>query len=294
MITFWRSNSPAEHRLAEFFSIGAKVVGLDFLVMANDDYTGPLGDTSVAITAGVKYPSRRIIVEHVMLGKGYICVDKGYKRSRGADPAAKMSYYRTSANGFQPLSYFQNTPRPSDRWDRLGFIIETPKQGGKDIIYAGSSQKYSDFKSLGDANDYASKIMRRIFKHCPEENRGSIIYRPKPSWKGALPVNKFEFSQNKVKIGRALVDAHALVTYGSNAALDAILAGVPTVVLGDSIARPIAMQDLSELSDVSHPSMEEIHQWGCDLAYCQWTPEEMRSGEMWETLLKDLEDSKNV
>jgi len=288
VITFWRSNSPAEHRLAEYFSIGAKVVGLDFITMANDGYTGPLGETTVAITTGVKYPSRRIIEEHAMLGKKFICVDKGYKRGRGSDPAAKMSYYRASVGGFQPLDYFQMIPRPSDRWDRLGFVIEPRKKGGRDIIYAGSSQKYSDFKRLGDANAYANKIMRRAFKHCPKAQRGSIIYRPKPSWKGAEPVPKFKFSQNVVKINRALMDAYALITYGSNAALDSILAGVPTVVLGDSIAQPIAMKELSDLREPTHPDSSVIHQWGCDLAYCQWTPEEMRSGEMWETLLENL------
>ena len=284
-ITFWRSNKPLEHRLAERVGEGVKILGFDYEVRVVDDYNGPLAETDVAIVLGVKGMSGYIMREHQVLDKHVIYIDKGYYRGRGDDPAVKLEYFRFSVDGFQPINYFQNVKRPSNRWDRLGFTFKPMQRHGSTVVYAGSSQKYCDFQQIGDATKYASKVVRGVRKMLPNNE---IIYRPKPTWKDAVPIEGTTFSQRKKKIQEELKTAKALVTHGSNASFDSILAGVPCVVLGDAIAKPIAMSSLQQLRDIKFPKDEERNQWGCDLAYCQWTLDEMRSGEMWENLKEQL------
>jgi hypothetical protein len=69
------------------------------------------------------------------------------------------------------------------------------------------------------------------------------------------------------------------VTFNSNSAVDAVLAGVPAYV-----------EDEGGMAfDVASHTVGEIHrpdraQWAHDLAYCQWTVDEMASGATWEHL----------
>ena len=43
--------------------------------------------------------------------------------------------------------------------------------------------------------------------------------------------------------------AHAIVTYGSNAAVIGMLQGIPSIILGNGVMRPISSTDLSEIEN---------------------------------------------
>lgn len=79
-------------------------------------------------------------------------------------------------------------------------------------------------------------------------------------------------------LDEALRDAWCIVTYSSNAAVDAILAGVPAVVLGQSAVRPVAWS----LDNIENPAWPERELWLRALAHHQFTLDEMRSGYAWE------------
>lgn len=75
--------------------------------------------------------------------------------------------------------------------------------------------------------------------------------------------------------------AHILVTHGSNACLDAMMAGIPSIILGPGVMGPISSRDLA---DLEHPRMAgkaERSQLLANLAYHQWTEAEMASGLAW-------------
>ena len=84
----------------------------------------------------------------------------------------------------------------------------------------------------------------------------------------------------------AIEDAHCVVTYSSNVAVDAVLSGRP-VWVGDrgSMACQVANFDLSHIDS---PNFPERHPWANSLAYAQWTIEEMVSGLAWEHLKSGL------
>ena len=155
------------------------------------------------------------------------------------------------------------------------------RKSGLQIVFAGSSAKYHAFYDLPDPTAYAREVVARITKLSDRP----IIYRPKPSWREAVPVPGSRFSHGKEGILSALANAHCLITHGSNACFEAALMGIPTIVLGAAVARPISS---TSLDDIEFPFRGKRIQWLNNLAYHQWTEGEMRSGEAWQTVREQL------
>ncbi len=212
----------------------------------------------------------------------FIYFDKGYF-NRGWKTEDARVHYRFSINGFQPLEYFQSIPRPPKRWKKLGISLKPPSKNGERIVITGCSQKFA--RMHGFTNEEFTEQTVAKLKSLTDR---PIVYRPKPADTHAKPIPGTIFSQNRCKIQDELKEAHAVVTFSSNAAADAIIAGVPAFVLGPSIARPVSNTDLSKIEDPWFPSEKERRQWCYDLAYCQWRIEEMEDGTLWEDLKKIL------
>lgn len=77
-------------------------------------------------------------------------------------------------------------------------------------------------------------------------------------------------------LDEALAGAGVVVTFNSNTAVDAVLAGVPAITVDEgSMAWPVTGH---EISDVLRPDRGA---WAARLAWCQYSDAEMRSGECW-------------
>lgn len=89
-----------------------------------------------------------------------------------------------------------------------------------------------------------------------------------------------------------LKGAWCTVTYSSGLAIDSVLSGIPTVACDPgNFAWPISSHDAR---DVVSPKQENEHlvlSWLQQLALCQWTQDEMRSGEAWSFYLPLLKQS---
>ena len=72
-----------------------------------------------------------------------------------------------------------------------------------------------------------------------------------------------------------------MVTFGSNACFDAVLQGIPSVVIGNGVAKPISSVSIGAIESPYLAKDGERAQWLHRLAYCQWSMAEMASGEAW-------------
>jgi hypothetical protein len=169
---------------------------------------------------------------------------------------------------------------------------ETKKENeGCYILYAGSSNKYNIFMDLDEPTTYAENIVQELRKHTDRP----IIYRPKPSWDDRKPIPQTIYmGGRKTKFHTLLKkDIYALITHSSNAALEANFYGIPTIVLGEGIARPVSSTSIKDINNLYRPSLEEKHSLGRSLSYFQWKLEEIAAGDMWQNLKEIFEEELN-
>ncbi|HEY5410179.1 MAG TPA: hypothetical protein VIJ94_05565 [Caulobacteraceae bacterium] len=284
-IAFLASDKAREQHLADAFLMGARKHGHTTEVRT----LGPDLDVSgydVACMVGVK--SRELFHLHRQQGITTIYLDKGYARHKRPGEAGGWEYWRVSINAHHPTRRLAVQRHDGDRLAKLDWRLRPRRGGGRHIVFAGSSQKYHDFYGLRGATDYAKRLVREMHLLVPQRR---IVYRPKPSWADAEPVKGADFSRLPQTIDDVLGNAWCMVTHGSNACFESVCAGIPVVVLGDAVAKPISS---TELEDVRAPFLatdEARRQWLANLAYWQWTLAEMASGEAWAVLGEEIHAS---
>lgn len=282
-ITFWHSSKPRERILADAFADGARLAG-DSVELRELQPEPVAADCDVAVMFGVK--SRELYRVHWQAGAHVVYIDKGYTRHKIGDPTGLWEYWRVSVDAHHPTSRLLERNCPSDRWDALCLGVNDWRRArpGQPFLLAGSSAKYHQFYGLSDPTSWATKVVRVLAAHFPDR---PIIYRPKPSWKDAEPIPGTIYSDGAQSLDGLLTDCYAMVTHGSNAVFEALLAGVPSVVLGDAVTRPISTQDLETLIRAGGPYMapleDRLHLLR-NLAYFQWTLAEMARGDCWRFL----------
>ena len=163
---------------------------------------------------------------------------------------------------------------PSDRWDKHGFII--PLHGGNPDGYV---LVCGEFREM----DQWYHTMREIlagedvrFRAHPFKNGQTV-----PGWQNARPVGQDSITD-------LFPDTRAVITYDSIAGCDAVLNGVPSIAWGEnSMARDVSFH--SWRSFLAQKGEFYILQWAKRLSYCQWSHDEIRSGEFWEHLKKGMD-----
>lgn len=279
-------NKERERNIGAALAEGFRKHGEDVETFPTENYLGPKGDTQVAVTIGLKGHSKKIFEDHRRAARHTILVDKSY--------FARKEYCRLSLDGFQS-PYLNAISRPADRFDQLGVKLRKQRQSAKHVIYAGSSQKYCDWHDLGDATRYAESWCRNIKKTLTRTGRLAgfpIIYRPKPSWaalhpEDAKPIDNTKFSGPSETLASLLEDCYLLVTHGSNAAIEAIAAGVPVALIskeGVSAVWDLSEKNFDNFLKPYFPSDEARRQTFNNLAYWQFNADEMSSGLAWDIL----------
>jgi hypothetical protein len=281
-LRFFSSDKPRERDLAGAFVAGLKQYRVKAEVRelcATPDLKG----CDAACFVGVK--SKRIFEACLAAGVTPIMFDKGYIRTRAVGGRV-WEYWRISVGAHHPTAQLEHQRMPDDRWAKLKLVEKPWRRSGFQIVIAGSSAKYHDFYGLPDPTAWAEGVVREI----REQTDRPIIYRPKPSWDGAVPIADTHFSGPNDSLAGALTNAWVMITHGSNASFEAALLGIPSIVLGNGVAKPISS---TSLEDLAHPKMAKRKGWFANLAYFQWTEDEFRSGVSWPFIAENIEWFRN-
>jgi hypothetical protein len=273
-VAFLHSDKPRERLLADAFLTGARRHGHDTAAVSLGDEPPP-GSFDVVAMVGVK--SRERFTAHHRAGAHIVYFDKGYTRAKSTGPVRGWEYWRFALDAHHPTVAIARQALPDDRVERMGWKLSPWRRKGSHVVFAGSSAKYHEFYGLREPTPYAERITREIRTH-----DRPVIYRPKPSWHDAEPIPGSGYSLLPETLEQILVGAHALVTHGSNACFEAVLAGVPCIILGDGVAKPLSSTSLDELDAPRLASEEERRQWLANLAYWQWTRAELADGSAWQ------------
>lgn len=280
-----------ETNLAKAIQNGARLCGDEVEIRTVDDLTPEVRDCDLMLGIGVK--RRDWFRAYNAAGISYCYFDKGYIRKRAEKEW--LLYWRASVNGHQPIGYVRQAKHDRGRADRMSLRLSPWREPRGDLLIVdGSSAKHAYFHapsniSRKDVHEYADKISRDLVERIRSVSQRSVVFRPKPSYRQAKPIEGTEFARGRgavhVKDFEYDFDrAHAVITYGSNLCFDAVLHGVPSIVLGHGIAGPISSTSLDDIEDPYLAPERDRQQWLNNVAHSQFKLEEFSSGEGWQVI----------
>jgi hypothetical protein len=269
-----RGNARSQ-KIARALHVGARAAGYTSVLRPDDLYRKQR--ESIVAFYGYQKNLPTIFAETVAAGNRMVFADLGYWCRRHGGRWA--GYHKITVGSRHPDAYFMDFNRDRTRLDSFGIVPERWRKGGRHIIVAGMSAKAAE--SLGmQPEQWERQAVRELRKATDRP----IIYRPKPSWNGWSAIPGASLDTAGRPIGEALRGCHAVVTHHSNAAVDALIAGIPAFCESGA-AMPLALRDLSRIEKPERPAGRE--QWLANLAWCQWSVAEMESGAMWRALRTD-------
>jgi hypothetical protein len=186
--------------------------------------------------------------------------DHGYFRRAFSGGSFSKTYYRCTRNAYQ---HDGRGAASADRFNALSIEIKPWRKSGRNILVCPPDHNFAMLHGF-DEVAWLKNTLLTIAKHSS---------RP-------VTVRTRSTSSNK-PLAADLSNAWAVVTYASNAAVEAVIAGVPVFCLAECAARRMGLTDLAELERPVYPDRE---QWAYNLAANQWTLAEMAAGELWRAI----------
>ncbi len=206
-----------------------------------------------------------------------IDVPKATSRSSTAWPGGRFTgYHKVSVNGRHPTAYFQARKHSDERINRFAIRPEPWKTDGRTILVAGMGPKGSRAEGYAPQG-WEKEAIALLRKHTGRQ----ILYRPKPNVPHSQPIPGSLMVDKDIPLEIALRNVHAVVAHHSNAAVEALAMGRPVFVV-EGVALPMGLCDLRKIETPAYPGGRR--QWLSDVAWTQWSVEEMASGRAWRYL----------
>ena len=136
----------------------------------------------------------------------------------------------------------------------------------------------------GDANTINVNLetwYRRVADLLKQQGQ-RVVYRPHPRNRGSFFTKPDGVdSVSNYPLDEDLSRARGIVAYNSNSAVDAVIAGVPTVTMNkSSMAWDVTAHEPGVLA---YPDRTDWLRWICG---CQWSWDEIRNGTCWENIAR--------
>lgn len=246
------------------------------IIGSNNSLTTDLDDSTkpFVVRGVVKKPHIEACIAN---RRDYYYIDTGYLGNFPSigNTSGKKVWHRVVKNGLQH-SEIKNVP--DDRWNNL--VRQDPrlawpgwKNHNKKILLVLPNPKATKFFNV-DYDTWVKETTEQIKKY------------------SELPIEvRVKGSRVDRNHGYSIYDAfdsgvYATVAFNSIAALESVLYGIPAFVSVPCAATPLALTDLSRLSNPFFPSTELINRQCRNLAYGQFTGEELVNGTAWSILNK--------
>lgn len=193
----------------------------------------------------------------------FLYMDSGYfgNRVSSQNPHGWKLWHRIVPNNLQ---HGNIVARPADRWERHGIELKS-WQSGRKILVAAPDEKPCKFYGI-ELEKWLADTVATIKRHTDRP----VEIRQRTKNRQVRVANAFE---------HALADVHAVVTFNSIAATEAVIQGVPAFVLAPSnAALPVANTDLSKIDTPWLAPRDQVEAWAHHLAYGQFHISELQSG----------------
>jgi hypothetical protein len=210
---------------------------------------------------------RKVIKDCWEEGRDFYYIDNGYI----GNAMKKKWYYRVVKNDVQHQHWRKNLPESRFEkmqklhpWLRYKGRKTSPDNGP--ILLVTPSEKPCKFYGV-ERNIWVNETINEIKKYTDRR----IIVRDKG-------LRGDRVGDNSVAAQCLRDGVHALVTYQSIAALEAIHYGIPAYTLAPTALGNLANNDLSTIETPMYPDEGDFRHFLNYLAFCQYTPGEIESG----------------
>jgi len=188
--------------------------------------------------------------------------------------------WKVGINGINREAIFGPKNNGSERAELFNLKLKPWRVDGEYIIICGQHDKSHQWRNQPPMSNWILDTISTIREHTEK----TIIIRPHP--RSPLPLIEYEFKgvqrQDPQKLDGTYDDfdfnyqnAWAVVNWSSNPATQAVIDGIPVFVGPDSLAWNVGNNSLTNIND---PYMPNRQQWLNDLAYTEWTINEIASG----------------
>lgn len=283
-LAFHHKQFETQLRMLKAVTSGAKAHGIEIVPVT--DTEKKVDNVHGCVLFGIGKPNRTIFEAYK--GCKTVYFDTGYCKPD--------QYYRVSVKSFQPVKYLMDEQKPSDRFERLGLELKPYAVRGEHILFDGASHKFCLWHGfcqdrLGPEwwhycwNVWGQEIVETIRQF----SKKPIIYRPRPSRNPKNAAGPIDGTIHSiVSLEEDFNRSFVVVSYGGSIGFHAMVEGVPHFAIGDSIARPLSETFWWKLDEPKIPSEEARLKWLYNVAYCQWTLDEIASGEAWADIKERL------
>lgn len=171
-------------------------------------------------------------------------------------------------------------------WEKFGDLLKPWKKNSKGVALV-IGQVPAD-SSLGGAN--INVWSQRATANLVEKG-WKVVYREHPVVvaRGGWQFTPQGAAKSNLSLEEDLSRAGLVVTYCSNTAVESVLAGIPTITFSKmSVAYDMTSHDFDQ--PYQRPDRA---QWCADMAFRQWTSEELRDGTAWSHIRPAVVEKRN-
>lgn len=273
------------------------------------DYTEKARGCDLAVMFGSWKPERSRVHHEIRTAIyksdiPFLCIETPLLGRRVFQP---NQHYRVGINGFlnRDAIWGEERDYPADRFNALGLSYSGwKKKRGKKIIIALQLAGDASLRH-NDINEWCKNTVQTLRRHTdrPIEIRTHPGVSDK-GWSNHEELFRWFLFKNFPNVqfvnGKEtpwedhILDAYCVVAYTSGMSIDAVLNGIPVIAVDEgNFAWNVGERKLSNIENLTLADSKDVQQWLYNLAYCQWTPEEMESGQCWlhlESSIKELID----
>lgn len=247
---YYAPELPHQREWAGLFMAGLIKHGIEKEV---SQYGDPM-DHDLLVFWGHGWRNEKLRNEQIAKGRHYLVMERGFFQDR---------FLHTSLgfDGLNGRACFLNHSSHPSRWSPHSHLLKPWNPRGNYYLLIGQVPGDNSCNHV-DINKWCAQV--RADADMP------VMFRPHPL-----------VEESKTSLAKDMAGAAAVITFSSTVGVDAMLAGKPVIAYDPmSMVYGIAGHDVSEVSRVE-PDRE---QWAYDLAYTQWSRDEIESGEAWDHL----------
>jgi len=202
----------------------------------------------------------------------------------------RNSTWKVGINGINRDAYFGSGGNSSSRFEGLGLELKPWKTDNTgDILFCTQHDKSQQLANISQSN-----LILKTIEHIRKQTSKRIILRPHP--RCPLPAIEYEFENVVRQEPRQIINTYddydfdltnvyLVYSFSSNPGLQSAIQGVPVCVSEHSLAYDVSNDWFGDINNLKYPDRQ---QWANDLAYTEWTIEEISTGNPLKRLTSSL------